>query len=158
MATRWYRAPELLIGSTAYSFGVDMWAVGSVTWYSARSHCLYRAAWCYVMLCHAMPSYCPVMSCPPLLLCLLACYPWILSIPPHPQNTHALTHTNPLTRLTPPSTPCLVMSYLMWVGCIMGEISDGEPLFPGETEVDQLYIGKKRKATTQYSALTYWMV
>ena len=37
----------------------------------------------------------------------------------------------------------------------MGEISDGEPLFPGETEVDQLYIGKKRKATTQYSALTY---
>ena len=24
----------------------------------------------------------------------------------------------------------------------MGEISDGQPLFPGETEVDQLYIGE----------------
>ena len=24
----------------------------------------------------------------------------------------------------------------------MGEISDGQPLFPGESEVDQLYIGK----------------
>jgi serine/threonine protein kinase len=28
VATRWYRAPELLIGSTSYSFGVDMWAIG----------------------------------------------------------------------------------------------------------------------------------
>ena len=27
-------------------------------------------------------------------------------------------------------------------GCIMGEISDGQPLFPGESEVDQLYIGE----------------
>ena len=24
----------------------------------------------------------------------------------------------------------------------MGEISDGQPLFPGESEVDQLYIGE----------------
>lgn len=29
VATRWYRAPELLLGSTAYSFGVDMWAIGN---------------------------------------------------------------------------------------------------------------------------------
>ena len=29
----------------------------------------------------------------------------------------------------------------MWaIGCIMGEITDGQPLFPGESEVDQLYI------------------
>ena len=28
VATRWYRAPELLLGSTAYGFGVDMWAIG----------------------------------------------------------------------------------------------------------------------------------
>ena len=35
----------------------------------------------------------------------------------------------------------------------MGEISDGEPLFPGETEVDQLYIGEKSKATTQCSRM-----
>mgnify|MGYP003385787005 CR=1 FL=1 len=55
VATRWYRAPELLLGSTNYGFGVDMWAIG----------------------------------------------------------------------------------------CIMGEISDGQPIFPGESEVDQLYIVQK---------------
>eukprot|EP01031_Cornospumella_fuschlensis_P030565 gene30565-36938_t len=55
VATRWYRAPELLLGSTSYSFGVDMWAIG----------------------------------------------------------------------------------------CIMGEISDGQPMFPGDSEVDQLFIIQK---------------
>ena len=29
----------------------------------------------------------------------------------------------------------------MWaVGCIMGEMITGEPVFPGESDVDQLYI------------------
>jgi len=27
---RWYRAPEILLGSTAYGKGVDMWAVGCI--------------------------------------------------------------------------------------------------------------------------------
>lgn len=32
----------------------------------------------------------------------------------------------------------------MWaVGCIMGELSDGQPLFPGESEIDQLYVIQK---------------
>jgi len=32
----------------------------------------------------------------------------------------------------------------MWaIGCIMGEIIDGQPLFPGETEIDQLFIIQK---------------
>ena len=26
------------------------------------------------------------------------------------------------------------------IGCIMGELHDGQPLFPGESEIDQLYI------------------
>eukprot|EP00931_Biecheleriopsis_adriatica_P008988 TRINITY_DN110108_c0_g1_i1.p1 TRINITY_DN110108_c0_g1~~TRINITY_DN110108_c0_g1_i1.p1 ORF type:complete len:437 (+),score=99.99 TRINITY_DN110108_c0_g1_i1:90-1400(+) len=30
VATRWYRAPELLLGSTMYSEGVDMWSVGCI--------------------------------------------------------------------------------------------------------------------------------
>jgi len=30
VATRWYRAPEILLGSTAYSKGVDMWSVGCI--------------------------------------------------------------------------------------------------------------------------------
>lgn len=55
MATRWYRAPELLLSCTDYGKAVDMWAVG----------------------------------------------------------------------------------------CIMGELTDGQPLFPGESEIDQLYIIQK---------------
>lgn len=32
----------------------------------------------------------------------------------------------------------------MWsVGCILGELSDGQPLFPGESEIDQLFIIQK---------------
>eukprot|EP00903_Cladosiphon_okamuranus_P009227 g8808.t1 len=52
VATRWYRAPELLLGSTRYDPSVDLWAIG----------------------------------------------------------------------------------------CIMGELVDGQPLFPGDSEIDQLYI------------------
>ncbi|EKX47932.1 hypothetical protein GUITHDRAFT_69171 [Guillardia theta CCMP2712] len=55
VATRWYRAPELLLGDTAYGKAVDMWAIG----------------------------------------------------------------------------------------CIMGELTDGQPLFPGESEIDQLYVIQK---------------
>lgn len=28
VATRWYRAPELLVGDTSYGTPVDVWAVG----------------------------------------------------------------------------------------------------------------------------------
>lgn len=28
VATRWFRAPEILIGSKSYSFGVDLWSIG----------------------------------------------------------------------------------------------------------------------------------
>lgn len=32
----------------------------------------------------------------------------------------------------------------MWaIGCIMGEITDGQPLFPGESDIDQLYVIQK---------------
>lgn len=30
VATRWYRAPEILLGSTQYTFGVDMWSSGEL--------------------------------------------------------------------------------------------------------------------------------
>jgi len=30
VATRWYRAPEILLGSTMYTFGVDMWSMGCI--------------------------------------------------------------------------------------------------------------------------------
>jgi mitogen-activated protein kinase 15 len=28
VATRWYRAPEILLGSAKYTYGVDMWSAG----------------------------------------------------------------------------------------------------------------------------------
>jgi len=30
VATRWYRPPEILLGSTSYQMGVDMWSVGCI--------------------------------------------------------------------------------------------------------------------------------
>jgi mitogen-activated protein kinase 15 len=30
VATRWYRAPEILLGSHHYTFGVDMWSCGCI--------------------------------------------------------------------------------------------------------------------------------
>lgn len=30
VATRWYRAPEILLGSTHYTYAIDMWAVGCI--------------------------------------------------------------------------------------------------------------------------------
>lgn len=30
VATRWYRAPEILLGSTKYTYGVDMWSTGCI--------------------------------------------------------------------------------------------------------------------------------
>lgn len=36
---RWYRAPELLFGSTAYGPAVDMWAAGCVFAGAARVRC-----------------------------------------------------------------------------------------------------------------------
>jgi len=30
VATRWYRAPEIVLGSNQYSKAVDMWSVGCI--------------------------------------------------------------------------------------------------------------------------------
>eukprot|EP00965_Chrysotila_dentata_P080682 2661802-Pleurochrysis_carterae.AAC.2 len=30
VATRWYRAPEIILGSNSYTYAVDMWAVGCI--------------------------------------------------------------------------------------------------------------------------------
>ena len=30
VATRWYRAPEILLGSSSYSKAVDMWSIGCI--------------------------------------------------------------------------------------------------------------------------------
>ena len=30
VATRWYRAPEILLGSSSYTKAVDMWSIGCI--------------------------------------------------------------------------------------------------------------------------------
>ena len=52
VATRWYRAPEILLGSPHYTYGVDMWSAGAppahapqcaaVTALSAGCYCAQR--------------------------------------------------------------------------------------------------------------------
>ena len=39
--------------------------------------------------------------------------------------------------------PCITGVDMWAIGCIMGELIDGQPLFPGESEIDQLYVIQK---------------
>ncbi|CAN6444397.1 unnamed protein product [Victoria cruziana] len=41
IVTLWYRAPEVLLGSTHYSTGVDMWSVGCIFAEMVRRHALF---------------------------------------------------------------------------------------------------------------------
>ena len=55
------------------------------------------------------------------------------------------------------------MSVDVWaIGCIMGELVDGQPMFPGESEIDQLYIiqkvrGLEDEAQAGRSEATSWV-
>ena len=37
VATRWYRAPEILLGSSKYTYGVDMWSSGGASLFFSAS-------------------------------------------------------------------------------------------------------------------------
>ena len=40
----------------------------------------------------------------------------------------------------------------MWaVGCIMGELIDGQPLFPGDSDIDQLFVIQKLLGELPYA-------
>ena len=40
----------------------------------------------------------------------------------------------------------------MWaVGCIMGELIDGQPLFPGDSDIDQLFVIQKLLGKLPYA-------
>ena len=42
------------------------------------------------------------------------------------------------------------------IGCIMGEISDGKPIFPGESEIDQLFVIQQvTKIRTRHFLFSY---
>ena len=48
VATRWYRAPELLVGDTQYGPPVDVWAIGDIfiIYGFQFSHCTVHTAHC----------------------------------------------------------------------------------------------------------------
>ena len=53
VATRWYRAPELLMGHTSYSISIDMWSVGCILAEMFRRKPLFPGVFClcgYVVL------------------------------------------------------------------------------------------------------------
>lgn len=51
VATRWYRAPELLLGSTAYTLGVDMWAIGCIMGEISDGQPMFPGKRCALALC-----------------------------------------------------------------------------------------------------------
>lgn len=45
----------------------------------------------------------------------------------------------------------------MWaVGCIMGELIDGQPLFPGDSDIDQLFVIQKLLGKLQSDCFAGW--
>ena len=51
VATRWYRAPEILLGSTKYTYGVDMWSSGALASFATGLE-----AMCCMAAVMALPS------------------------------------------------------------------------------------------------------
>ena len=63
VATRWYRAPELLMGSRKYTFGVDMWSSGERAWGThPLQACLSVDSLVCTCKCTVQPSFswCPI--------------------------------------------------------------------------------------------------
>ena len=44
VATRWYRAPEILLGAAQYTYGVDMWGLGCIVGAHGCSLCICMGA------------------------------------------------------------------------------------------------------------------
>ena len=49
VATRWYRAPEILLGSAKYTTGVDMWSSGEYSTEQPRGICICISS--FTLLC-----------------------------------------------------------------------------------------------------------
>lgn len=88
VSTRWYRAPELLLGYTRYGFEVDIWALGCI-----------MGVWT--------------------LLSFKRCLRW-----------SGWLQLFDMGHLSEPRDDSICLK----------ELIDGQPLFPGESDVDQLYI------------------
>lgn len=58
VATRWYRAPEILLGSAKYTTGVDMWSSGECTLLSVTAVACTSGA---PAMCMITPEHCKRM-------------------------------------------------------------------------------------------------
>jgi serine/threonine protein kinase len=108
VATRWYRAPEILLGSTRYTHGVDMWSSGEGRRGGGgrRAHPgLSSAAAAQALRRRRRLDRCrPCRWQPAAPARSSACPP---PLPPAP-------------------------------GCILGEMLNGKPIFPGSSTMNQL--------------------
>lgn len=107
VATRWYRAPEILLGSTRYTFGVDMWSSGE--------------QWSWCMLC-----------CTGSWMAATVCVGQQMrggQKPPYTCQPAVREHTTILWL-----TCCDAVD----AGCILGELLNGKPIFPGSSTMNQL--------------------
>ena len=65
IVTLWYRAPEVLLGTTHYSTGVDMWSVGCIFGMSSPllfSHVLLKSHFVPIVLLVLVMSFVKVMK------------------------------------------------------------------------------------------------
>ena len=52
VATRWYRAPEVLLGARSYGPAADMWAVGCILAEMLGAACAHAGPACACVQCH----------------------------------------------------------------------------------------------------------
>ena len=118
VATRWYRAPEILLGSTRYTKAVDMWAVGECR--ASRST---RGQWVSQparLLSVRFTHPAPAQTCPLIRSFIHSSIGLFIVFPPFNSFVHPLIHSFPLS------------------GCILAEMLLGKPLFPGNSTMNQL--------------------
>ena len=150
VATRWYRSPELLVGDRCYGPAVDIWAIGapphlthtSVTRIlhhqaAAASHACRQRRAATACLLRLVPGQC--MSVAPLgsvrLLVHVRHRPCVHETCGHGRGQSAAG--------SPPRLPQLVHQQggaHAAAGCMAAEMETGEPLFPGDNDVDQLWL------------------
>ncbi|XP_063387708.1 cyclin-dependent kinase-like 4 [Cydia fagiglandana] len=136
VATRWYRAPELLVGDTQYSAPVDVWAIGKryllklfppictgsratrTTWLHGGTGP--QNCW------SATHSTARLSTCGPSALELHGLRDY--TVVPEPQNCWSATHS----------------TVDVWaIGCVFAELLSSEALWPGKSDLDQLYLIRK---------------
>jgi serine/threonine protein kinase len=119
VATRWYRAPEILLSSHRYTYGVDMWACGARLLLPATAACP-----CCFPAC-GLPRLASECRGELARRCLL---------PSWCKCAAVVTSAMPAAPRQPPASYFTAAP----AGCILGELINGKPCFPGTSTMNQL--------------------